>query len=151
MEIPHRDRVRFANLQSLPLDTERLLDLLAFTLPQLGLELPVSLAVVNDETIASINARFTGKAETTDVLAFPLLDAHQPDPDPELGEIVVSAETAARQAEEAGIPFEREMALLALHGLLHLAGWGDADPESRERMQRKGEALLQAFEKEAPA
>ena len=139
-------RVRFADHQALPLDGKRLARLLDFALGRLGLEGPVSLALVDDARIEDLNRRFKGHGGPTDVLAFPLREDGDPDPDPELGEIVVSADTAARQAGEEGHPFEREVALLALHGLLHLAGFDDASASDRRAMLEKGEALLEAFE-----
>jgi len=140
------DRVRFADEQDRPVDGPGLRFLLAFAMDRLGIEKPVSLAVVDDERIAGLNLRFHATEGPTDVLAFPLDDPSEPDPDPELGEIVVSADTAARQAEELGIPFARELALLALHGLLHLSGLRDASPAEGEAMLRAGEELLDAFE-----
>ena len=60
--------------------------------------------------------------------------------------IVVSSDTAARQAVELGHSFRREMDLLALHGLLHLLGMDDAVPSDRKAMLRAAEEILEAFE-----
>ncbi|MHC4600145.1 MAG: rRNA maturation RNase YbeY [Planctomycetota bacterium] len=140
------DRVHFTDLQDLPVDGDRLRALLAFALEKHGVASALSLALVDDEKIAALNRRFADREGPTDVLAFPLFEPGLDDPDPELGEIVVSAETAARQAEDQGHGFEHEIALLALHGFLHLLGRDDRDPAEREAMLAEGEALLEAFE-----
>ncbi|GEM_PF-255451 len=138
--------VRFANRQTLPVDGNRLVDLLAFAMGRLGMTGSISLAVVDDETIIELNRRFLGREGPTDVMAFPLEDDRVPDPDPEIGEIVLSAATAEDQARDLGHPFQREADLLALHGLLHLAGRDDADPGERKAMLAEADALLEAFD-----
>ena len=83
----------------------------------------VSVAFVSDRRMKELNKFFRGKDSTTDVLSFP----HEPDEfDPDtanLGDIVISAEQAARQAEENGLTIENEIRQLILHGLLHLCGY----------------------------
>lgn len=86
-----------------------------------------SLRIVGDRTIRRLNRRYRRKDGPTDVLAFPA-DAAPDDPWPEeepryLGDLVISIETAVRQAEENGHPLDAELRLLALHGLLHLFGY----------------------------
>jgi probable rRNA maturation factor len=82
-----------------------------------------SVALVSDRRMKELNSFFRGKEQTTDVLSFP----HEPDQfDPDrsnLGDIVISAEQAARQAEENGLSLENEIKQLILHGLLHLCGY----------------------------
>ena len=58
------------------------------------------------------------------------------------GEILISVETAQRQAEEFDSPLEREITLYLVHGLLHLAGYEDATPSSRDEMNALQEELL---------
>ena len=60
----------------------------------------------------------------------------------ELGDIVISVETAARQAREHDHPLERELRFLASHGLLHLLGWDHPDEESLAAMLERQERLL---------
>jgi len=77
-------------------------------------ELPaVTMVIVSDRRIAEIHAQFMGDPAPTDVITF------------QHGEIVISAETARREARLRGLPLPREIALYAIHGLLHLAGWSD--------------------------
>jgi probable rRNA maturation factor len=91
--------------------------------------------VVDDAEIRRLNARFRGVRRRTDVLAFPL------DP-PVLGEVIVSAETARRQAERLRVPVALELDLLVTHGVLHLVGYDDRDPlEARFMHEREREIL----------
>ena len=82
-----------------------------------------SVAFVNDGRMKQLNELFRGKKTTTDVLSFP----HEPDefdPDKDnLGDIVISAEQAAKQAAENGLSIEAEIKQLILHGVLHLCGY----------------------------
>ena len=85
----------------------------------------VHVTVVDDRTIRRLNARYQGSRKRTDVLAF---DLGGPGPAPFLGEVIVSADTAARQAAAVGVSVALELDLLVIHGILHLAGWDDARP-----------------------
>jgi len=82
-----------------------------------------STAFVSDSRMKQLNEMFRGKSTTTDVLSFP----HEPDEfDPDknnLGDIVISAEQAQKQAEENGLSLEGEIKQLILHGVLHLSGY----------------------------
>src|SRR5215813_8478666 len=82
-----------------------------------------SIALISDRRMKELNGFFRGKDSTTDVLSFP----HEPDEFEEdasnLGDIVISAEQAARQAKENGLTLENEIKQLILHGLLHLCGY----------------------------
>ena len=84
---------------------------------------PVTVAVIDDDRMKQLNEMFRGKDSTTDVLSFP----HEPDPlDPDnktLGDIVISAEQAQKQAIENDLPLDIEVKQLILHGLLHLCGY----------------------------
>jgi probable rRNA maturation factor len=83
----------------------------------------IAIAFISDRRMRELNKFFRGVDSTTDVLSFP----HEPDQfDPDtanLGDIVISAEQAARQAEENGLTLENEIKQLILHGLLHLCGY----------------------------
>lgn len=98
----------------------------------------ISLAVVDDAAIAALNRRFLRARGPTDVLAF----AYGGDPDGVAGEIVVSAETAARAARALGEPPERELLRYCIHGLLHLCGRDDAAPAARRAMQAQEDLFL---------
>ena len=99
----------------------------------------VSLAVVDDRAIRALNARHLGHDWPTDVISF-LLSG--PRDGVLSGEIVVSAETAARTAEAAGVPPFDELALYVVHGLLHLCGYDDGDDLTRVAMRRREGQVL---------
>ncbi len=131
------------------LDTERLERLLRYAAQREKVnESEVSVWVNTDAEIADLHQRYMGIEGPTDVMSFPAADA--PVHEGYLGDIAVSHETAARQAEEAGHTPDREIAYLALHGLLHLLGYDDLSPEERSRMLARQDALLEAFERECP-
>jgi probable rRNA maturation factor len=95
----------------------------------------LSIAFVTDRTIRKINRRFLKHDFATDVLSFPLGG------DP-WGEVVISAEYAAREAKARGIPLEEEILRYVAHGILHLLGYDDHDPRERVRMWRRQEREL---------
>jgi probable rRNA maturation factor len=100
----------------------------------------VEIAVVSDEEIRRLNARFRSVRRRTDVLAFPL---EAPDAAlPLVGEIVISADTARRQARRAGVPVALELDLLVTHGTLHLIGYDDRDPVEADLMHRREREIL---------
>jgi rRNA maturation RNase YbeY len=102
----------------------------------------VELAVVGDDDIRQINGAFRGIRRRTDVLAFPL---EAPDaPGQLVGQIVISADTASRQARRLGVPLVAEMDLLATHGVLHLVGYDDRDPVEADMMHRRERDILGA-------
>lgn len=88
-----------------------------------------SVAFVSDRRMKELNKLFRGKNDTTDVLSFP----HEPDefdPDKDnLGDIVISVEQAAKQAQENGLTLELEIKQLILHGVLHLCGYNHETDE----------------------
>jgi probable rRNA maturation factor len=77
-----------------------------------------TVAFVSDQKIRQLNRQFRSIDKATDVLSFP-----SEGPEDELGDIAISVETAALQAKENGLSFEKEIAQLILHGLLHLSGY----------------------------
>ena len=96
----------------------------------------LSIVFISDRRMKELNKFFRGKDSTTDVLSFP----HEPDEfdtDAEnLGDIVISAEQAQKQAEENGLTLENEIKQLILHGLLHLCGY-DHETDSGEMNARE--------------
>lgn len=102
----------------------------------------VSIAIVDDDRIREINRSFRGTHATTDVIAFEAED----EPDRVAGEVIVSIDTAARQAEEYGHSLLRELCLLVAHGMLHVLGYEDYDDEARARMMTLQEKALERLE-----
>lgn len=95
-----------------------------------------SVAFISDRRMKELNSFFRGKDSTTDVLSFP----HEPDEfdtdKNNLGDIVISAEQAARQAADNGLTLEVEIKQLILHGLLHLCGY-DHETDNGEMNRRE--------------
>ena len=82
-----------------------------------------TVAFVSDKKMCELNFQFRGKDKTTDVLSFPFeTDEFEPDEN-NLGDIIISAEQAARQAVENDLLLENEIKQLILHGVLHLCGY----------------------------
>ena len=113
----------------------------------------VSVTFTDDKSIHELNKKFRGVDRPTDVLSFPLFDYEGQSEEPPvdellgmLGDVVISLETAARQAEEYGHSFEREVAFLTVHSMLHLLGYdhetGDEDEAEMRRRQREIMELL---------
>ncbi|MGO8705302.1 MAG: rRNA maturation RNase YbeY [Candidatus Brocadiia bacterium] len=101
----------------------------------------LSLAVVDGREMTRLNRRFTGRRGQTDVLAFPLADGPSPAPQV-VGEIVVNASLAAREARRRGAQPIHELTLYTLHGALHLAGYDDHTPQDRSAMYAREEQIL---------
>lgn len=96
----------------------------------------ISVVLCDDLFIQALNAEYRGKNKPTDVLSFAQDDAEV------LGDIVISLPTAERQAQAAGWLVESEIALLGIHGLLHLLGYDDETAAGAWEMQRRTEAIL---------
>jgi probable rRNA maturation factor len=99
----------------------------------------VEVAVVDDDEIRVLNAAHRGIRRRTDVLAFPLEAAEA---GPLVGQLVIGAAAAARQARRLGIPLALELDLLATHGTLHLVGYDDRDPVEADLMHRREREIL---------
>lgn len=109
----------------------------------------VHVSVVDDREIRRLHARYLGRRRATDVIAFNL---EGPGPSPLLGEVIISAETAARQSRRVGVPIALEISLLLVHGVLHLAGYDDHEPAEARRMhEREREILSLATRRPVPA
>ena len=84
----------------------------------------MTVAFVSDRAMRDLNRRWRGKRGTTDVLSFPAKqDEFEKLEGSTLGDIVISAKQAARQAKDNGLTLDQEIAQLILHGLLHLCGY----------------------------
>ena len=124
----------------------------------------VSLLFVDEQTIADLNERFLGRQGPTDVLAFPIDDDPVPagrSPDqggtgpggvsaeddvPNLmGDVVICPAVAARNAVEHEVTVDDELALLVVHGVLHLLGMDHEVDADAQRMERREQELLDRF------
>lgn len=115
-------------------------------------EAEVDVTIVDDEEIHELNRQYRGMDKPTDVLSFALDEGEEDEPEliggPEehlYGDIIISAETALRQAEEYGHGLEREMTYLAVHGMFHLLGYDHMTEEDKAEMRAKEEEALRAI------
>lgn len=107
----------------------------------------LSVLLCDDPFIHELNRQYRAKDAPTDVLSFPMREGEGADPDdPMLGDVVISVETAARQATERGHATGWEIRLLLIHGILHLLGYdherGEAAAEDMDRQAARLLALL---------
>lgn len=114
----------------------------------------VDVTIVDDEEIHALNREYRNMDKPTDVLSFALDEDSEESDEPELvggpeehlyGDIIISAETALRQAEEYGHGLEREMTYLAVHGMFHLLGYDHMTEEEKSVMRAKEEEALRAI------
>ena len=109
----------------------------------------VGLCLTLDPQMQQFNAQFRHRDQPTDVLAFASLEREALPPQIwqsqplELGDIIISLETAYRQSAEHQHSFKQEVAWLASHGLLHLLGWDHPTPTRLEEMLAQQDQLLQ--------
>lgn len=111
-------------------------------------EAELSVVIVDDEEIRCLNRDYLQRDRPTNVISFPMQEGEGAGIQSYLlGDVVISADTAARDAEEAGLPFESELYFLLLHGILHLCGYDHergTEEEARimEEKEREIFALL---------
>lgn len=117
----------------------------------------VTVLLSDDRRLRDLNREFNGEDSVTDVLSFNEVDGwHNGQPpeqltgnefvaagaEPRLGDIVISLQQAKRQADERSAPLERELAMLTVHGVLHLLGYDHADPDEERVMFGKTDGVL---------
>jgi probable rRNA maturation factor len=134
-------KIAIANLkEDLYVDQEELRELLAIVLQGEGKKRArVSVALVDDKTIAELNKKYLGRRGPTDVLAFPYDEGPQ---SKDLGEIVISVDTARKVARRRKKSIKKEIYLYALHGLLHLLGYDHNTQNEARKMRKKEIAAL---------
>jgi probable rRNA maturation factor len=111
----------------------------------------VSLMFTDSEIVQRLNRDYRGLDEITDVLAFPLLSQREsdlpftlpPDGVTHLGEVIISCPQASEQAGQQGHSFDRELAVLIIHGMLHLLGYDHEEPDEERKMKEKETNLLE--------
>jgi probable rRNA maturation factor len=156
--------------QAHPMDVARWAELARQVLAARGVkgETEVSLLFVDEEAMARLNEQFLAKSGPTDVLSFPIEDEPGPtgrSPDlggtgpgtsaeegslTLLGDVVICPTVAARNAEEHEVPVDDEIALLVVHGLLHLLGMDHEVDAEAERMEALERQLLHRFYRVSP-
>jgi len=120
-----------------------------------GAEAEVSLLIATQERIRELNREYLGEDEPTDVLAFSAREEKETDQSPfihppdgllHLGEVIIAYPQAVVQAEAHGHPVKKELAILLIHGLLHLLGYDHDEPDSERRMKAREKELLSYIE-----
>ncbi|NPA07093.1 MAG: rRNA maturation RNase YbeY [Chloroflexi bacterium] len=103
----------------------------------------VVILLTDRATVHALNRQYRGYDKPTDVLAFPD-GSHDPETGrPYLGDVVIAVPVAAEQAQQAGHTLADELCLLTVHGVLHLLGYDDQEPQARARMWAQQGAILQ--------
>jgi rRNA maturation RNase YbeY len=131
-----------------PVDSEQFQSQIGQVLETLDeTECELSLLLTDDAEIQSLNKTYRDLDKATDVLSFPQdEDAVNESGDTLLGDVVISMETAARQAEEHHLSFNEELILLAIHGILHLLGFDhERSPQDARIMQDKTQAVFETL------
>ncbi|MDS9471031.1 rRNA maturation RNase YbeY [Sporosarcina pasteurii] len=116
-------------------------------------EAEVSVTFMTDEEIQEVNANYRGIDAPTDVISFALEEMTEgeveikveADMPTVLGDILISTDTAERQAEEYGHSFKREIGFLALHGFLHLLGYDHMTEKDEKKMFGRQKEILDTF------
>lgn len=144
--------VLFADEQDEPIVTDELLRLAEIVLEEEGLESEtgVSLVLIDEMEMAELNEAHMGKQGPTDVLSFPI-EASTPGAPPrrspggppiELGDVFIAPSIVRANAERHDAPFEDELSLMVVHGLLHLLGWDHEVEDEANRMEARESDLL---------
>jgi probable rRNA maturation factor len=131
--------------RSLRVDRRRLAAEVAEVLRRVRFPGDLSLSLVDDGEMRRLHALHSHDDTATDVLAFPLEGPRPPGADFPAAEVVLSVETAVREARARGLRPRTEVLLYAVHGVLHLRGEDDHDPVRAARMDRRTLALLRAL------
>ncbi|MDH5781706.1 MAG: rRNA maturation RNase YbeY [Dehalococcoidia bacterium] len=113
--------------------------------------LEMSLVFTDSDTVQRLNRDYRGVDELTDVLAFYMLPQKEanssfalpPDGVTRLGEVIISYPQAMEQAKEQGHSVDKELALLIIHGILHLLGYDHEKPEEEAKMRAREKELLE--------
>ena len=116
----------------------------------------MGLKITGDEEIHKLNLKYLDEDRPTDVLSFPMNEQLEdapvfvkvPDGKLHLGDIVISYPTALKQAEEHNHPVNREIAILLIHGILHLLGYDHDIPARERKMRRREAAILKIIEEQ---
>jgi len=124
----------------------------------IGSRVELGVVIASQERVQQLNQSYLGRDEPTDVLAFPMLPAEAeigadfppfvipPDGMLHLGEVIISYPQAVIQAEEHQHSIKREIAILIIHGVLHLLGYEHDKPELEHQMSARETEILSDIE-----
>ena len=135
--ISNRQRKVIISPEKIRKKAEKILNALGWS------EAELSLTLISDRPMALLNRQTFGRRGPTNVISFPLHPTPVPGgPPPLLGEVVISLETCARQAQESGWPPEELFDFFLIHGILHLLDYDHDTPEHEARMEAKTRELM---------
>ncbi|OQY52906.1 MAG: rRNA maturation RNase YbeY [Desulfobacteraceae bacterium 4572_89] len=138
------DNQQKAKIPTLPLvkKTEQILNALGCNSHE------ISIVIIDDKGICQLNETHRGICKPTNVLAFPMQEGEFSDISPGLlGDVVISIDTAEREAETAAISIDERMSQLLIHGILHLIGFDhETSDKDAETMEKKSLELLRLIE-----
>ena len=106
----------------------------------------LSILLVGDRRIQSLNEKWRGRRRPTDVLSFPMEDDPGPGEPLLIGDIVIGARQALADAREEGVSLEAKMKELIMHSILHLMGYDHSSPENARRMERRRRDIMRKME-----
>ena len=112
-------------------------------------EAELSILCVDDQQIANLNKEYLNRKGSTNVIAFPMRAGQFNEITPNLlGDVVISVETAAKEAKTSGISTQKRFNQLLIHGILHLLGYDHEQTQAEaDRMEKKSNSLLAMLEK----
>jgi probable rRNA maturation factor len=141
--------VEIQNDNEYEINAEKLISAVEMTLTQQQAESETTLTVVitDNEEVADLNHQYRGIDSPTDVLSFPADDPpiEIPDEPPYLGDMIIAYPYTSAQAERENHPLQDSLALLVVHGTLHLLGYDHDTPENRAEMWAAQESALVAL------
>ena len=128
----------------------------SLSVQSIGAEVELGLLITDDETVRKLNKEYRGIDEPTDVLSFALTEGRADTDSPvfvtppdgllHLGEVIVSYPRAVKQARENNHAIEKEVALLVIHGTLHLLGHEHDEPTREQQIRALQERILSEVE-----
>ncbi|WP_068275130.1 rRNA maturation RNase YbeY [Aldersonia kunmingensis] len=146
--------IEVSNESGVDVSEEELIDVARFVIARMDVHpaAELSMVLVDLDTMADLHMRWMDLPGPTDVMSFPMDELEpggrpdSPEPGPSmLGDIVLCPEFAAGQAEKAGHSTAQELALLTVHGVLHLLGYDHAEPEEEKEMFGLQNRLLEEW------
>lgn len=111
----------------------------------------LSVTIVGDRSMRCLNREYRSIDKPTNVLSFAMSEGDFSEMNPHLlGDVVISADTASREADEQGITFSERLGFLLLHGILHVTGYDHerSGEEEAKRMERKQQQLFVLLQRE---
>ena len=107
----------------------------------------ISITFASDQFVRKLNKQYRGIDRPTDVVAFSMQEGEWAEIQPQiLGDVVISVDTASRQAQEMGNDLNQELTILLVHGILHLAGYDHMQKEDAQKMRAMERTILKAIE-----